>query len=174
MNFSINYYEIKDIMQNIILVGSKSNLQASFIGVVGSLIAILFSILITIVASSSNKYPSNFIDKISQDPKTKKFYFFLVSAIIFQIFLYFMSISSIIFDILYVLIIFICLFRYWKYILGFLDPIKSIENMHGSKLEKEIGEFGDYVKIGLENKNDNLINKAMGKLSKLGDGLKNG
>ncbi len=164
-----NYFQI------ILFEGNKGNLQIPFIGIIGSLIAILFSILITIVVSSSNKYPSNFIRKLSEDPRTRNFYIFLVSAIIFQILLYYLNISSLILDILYIIVVFYYLFKYWKYILSFLDPLKVIEEMSDEELSKnKITELGDYVKIGLEDKNHELTSKAIGKLSKLNERLKNG
>lgn len=170
-----NYYQVWNFVQSFILVENGQNLQSSFIGIIGSLIAILFSILITIVVSSSNKYPSNFIKRMSEDKITRRFYMFLVSAIVFQIFLYFLGWSYLFLDVAYIIIIFVGLFKYWKYILGFLDPIKLIDDMSDEGLLKEeITELGDYVKIGLENKNQELVNMAMEKLSGLNKRLKDG
>ncbi|MEK6827626.1 MAG: hypothetical protein AABX99_04040 [Nanoarchaeota archaeon] len=163
------------LLQNVILIESREGLQPSFIGILGSLIAILFSILITIVSVSSNKYPSNFIEKISKDQRTRRFYIFLVSIIIFQSLLYFLKISSPLLDVLCIGIVFFRLFNYWKYILEFIDPINSIKKISlGDRLsKKEIGELGDYAKIGLENKNHELTDKAMRELSRLNERLKN-
>ena len=107
--------------------------------------------------------------------KVLSVYIFLVSIIIFQSLLYFLKISSPLLDVLCIGIVFFRLFNYWKYILEFIDPINSIKKISlGDRLsKKEIGELGDYAKIGLENKNHELTDKAMRELSRLNEMLKN-
>ena len=150
-----------------------NSLIPSFIGVIGVLIAILFTILITIVANSSFKYPSNFINKLSNDKKTKWFYRLLVLLIIIQIFFFHLEISNYLLDIVLILIIFGVLFWYWRYILNFINPERSIDSMDVSKLkDEELSELGDYAKIGIENNNDVITDKAIDKLLKFDKRLK--
>ena len=150
-------------------------INQSFIGIIGILIAIFFSILITIVANSSSKYPSNFIQKLLDDKKTRSFYFLLVLLSIVQVLFYHFNFSNVLMDTFFIIVIFGSLFWYWRYILNFIDPEKTIENIDENKLAKEdISNLGDYIKIGIESNNDTMTDKAIQKLKKFHRKLKNG
>lgn len=152
---------------------SSNGLNQDYIGIIGTLIAILFTILITIVANSSNKYPTRFIKKLRLDSKTRNFYIFLVLLIIVQTIIFYLKFNKLGIDILFLSTLFYVLFRYWQYILNMIDPITNVEKIDVVRIkEEEISNLGDYARIGIQDKNDVLAEKSINKLVQLNEYLK--
>ncbi len=167
------YYYTNFYIDKLFVESSSGGLSGIYIGVVGTLIAILFTILITIVANSSAKYPTNFIEQLKNDLRTRIFYFSLVAIILVESIFYHLGYNSLIIDLIFVLIVFVGLFWYWNHILTFIDPIASVRKLGGKKfIGEEISTIGDYAEIGIKNKNEKLAQESISKLINIHERLR--
>lgn len=167
------YYHTNFFIDNLFVESSSGGLSGIYIGVVGTLIAILFTILITIVANSSAKYPTNFIEQLKNDLRTRVFYFSLVAIMLIETALYHLGYNSLAVDLIFVLLVFIGLFWYWNHILSFIDPIASVRKLANKKIiGEEISTLGDYAEIGVKNKNEKLTQESISRLINIHERLK--
>ncbi len=172
-----NYYVVA-FVKNLLVTQPNTGLQESFITLIATVLAILFSILITIVANSSSKYPSNFIRDLTKDFKTQLLYFGFATIMVLEVIFYHKNYSFFFVDVVLMIILLVGLYFYWRHILDFIDPEQAVGIInekkwnYDEKTKKEIKQIGDYVTIGIKDGNQVLTNKAFDKLLEFNKELK--